>query len=149
MKFLFLFLAFSICAQTKSPLLEMVEGSSIANLKKIKDPFMIPKEKVEILTAEKKTLKKNNIYSNELSGSELTLNNLIIVGVALGKKNRAIVKVKGKTETYMMTEGDLIGPDQIKLKAVLPSGVIFVEKSTNIYGTQEYFETVLPVTKAE
>jgi hypothetical protein len=111
---------------------------------------MMPREKVEILTEQKKnTVKKNNIYSNELSGSELTLNNLMIVGVALGKKNRAIVKVKGKTETYMMTEGDLIGPDQIKLKAVLPSGVIFVEKSTNIYGTQEYFETVLPVTKAE
>ena len=40
-----------------------------------------------------------------------------------------------------------IGRDKIEVKAILPGGMILVEKITNIYGDDEYIETVIPISK--
>ena len=40
-----------------------------------------------------------------------------------------------------------IGEDGAELKAILPGGIIVVEKIVNVYGQEEYLETVIPISK--
>ena len=48
---------------------------------------------------------------------------------------------------YTVKEGDTLGENKAKLRAILPGGIILVEKTTNIYGQEEYLETVVPISK--
>ena len=47
----------------------------------------------------------------------------------------------------ILREGMKIGADQAELKAILPGGIILVEKITNVYGEEEYLETVIPISR--
>ena len=46
----------------------------------------------------------------------------------------------------MLREGMKLGPERAELKAILPGGIVVVEKIKNIYNQEEYLETVIPVT---
>ncbi len=47
----------------------------------------------------------------------------------------------------ILREGAKIGEDGAELKAIMPGGVILVEKIINVYGQEEYLETVIPISK--
>lgn len=68
-----------------------------------------------------------------------------IVGVLIGPERRAMAKLGSSKETYLIKEGMRIGANQAEVKAILPGGVILVEKIRNVYDQDEYLETVLPV----
>jgi hypothetical protein len=40
-----------------------------------------------------------------------------------------------------------LGANKATLRAILPGGLVLVEKNTNIYGEDEYLETVIPLSK--
>lgn len=95
--------------------------------------------------------KFSNVYglSNRISFKQLE-----IVGVLIGKERRVIVRPKGAQgsqsstgPTFVLKEGTEFPVDNSVLKAILPGGVILVEKITNVYGQDEYLETVIPITK--
>ncbi len=69
-----------------------------------------------------------------------------IIGVMTGADRRAMAKIGTSPETYILKEGMKIGPNQAEVKAILPGGIILVEKIRNVYDQDEYLETVLPVS---
>lgn len=115
----------------------------------LRDPF---KRKI---TKKKSTQEKNQAsmsgnYSNfnqNLDG--LPIENLIVTGVIIGDERRAIVKLpneKGEFTSYYIKEGMRIGMNNAEVKAILPGGIVLVEKIRNVYDLDEYLETVIPVS---
>lgn len=92
------------------------------------------------------------------------LRRIRIVGVLLGEDRRALAKVINMSsanqgppgqeggqemlseETYILREGMKIGENDAELKAILPGGIVLVEKITNVYDQDEYLETIIPIT---
>lgn len=68
------------------------------------------------------------------------------MGVLIGPERRAMARVSGAKDSFIIKEGMHIGPNQAEVKAILPGGVILVEKIRNVYDQDEYLETVLPVS---
>ncbi|NOT79481.1 MAG: hypothetical protein HOP07_10860 [Bacteriovoracaceae bacterium] len=115
----------------------------------LRDPF---KRKI---TKKKSTQEKNQAsmsgnYSNfnqNLDG--LPIENLMVTGVIIGDERRAIVKLpneKGEFTSYYIKEGMRIGMNNAEVKAILPGGIVLVEKIRNVYDLDEYLETVIPVS---
>jgi Tfp pilus assembly protein PilP len=73
-----------------------------------------------------------------------------IIGVMIGKDRRAMAKLftggKLQNDVYYIKEGMKIGPNGAEVKAILPGGVVLVEKIRNVYDQDEYLETVLPLS---
>lgn len=88
-----------------------------------------------------------NIYTNkaEIKLDTLNISNLKVVGVLIGKERRAILQTPNGVIT--LKEGMKIGPENAELKAIFPGGIILVEKIVNVYGEDEYLETVVPISK--
>jgi type IV pilus assembly protein PilP len=116
----------------------------------LRDPFQAPKFKSE---SNKRTKQRSSgILENvPVLEQEFNLDSIVIVGILIGKERRVLVKVKqGKTEgkeVYTLREGDKFGRNGAEIKAILPGGVILVEKITNVYGEAEFIETVVPISK--
>lgn len=121
------------------------EETSIKNPMKLRDPFKAPKIEPPKDKAEGSLLQEG-VYTNRTPPSDLTLDTIKVAGVLLGNNRRAIVHGTNKTQTYTLKEGMKISGGNVELKAILPGGVIFVEKITNIYGQTEYLETVIPIS---
>lgn len=91
------------------------------------------------------------VYSNQGDSIDTKpVENIRIVGVMIGKERRAMAKIStnnvlGK-EVYYIKEGMKIGPNAAEVKAILPGGVVLVEKIRNVYDQDEYLETVLPLS---
>lgn len=115
----------------------------------LRDPFKrkIMKKKS---TQEKNQASLSGNYSNfnqNLDG--LPIENLIVTGVIIGDERRAIVKLpneKGEYTSYYIKEGMRIGMNNAEVKAILPGGIVLVEKIRNVYDLDEYLETVIPVS---
>ena len=45
-----------------------------------------------------------------------------------------------------MREGMKLGLNNAEIKAILPGGIVLVEKIRNVYDEDEYLETILPVS---
>lgn len=119
--------------------------TQVKNPYDVRDPF---KRKV---SNRQKSLKskdiKKGIFDNSSSSIEDKYSDSIkIVGVMIGKERRAMAKVIGGNETFIVKEGMKIGQHGAEVKAILPGGVVLVEKIRNVYDQEEYLETVLPVT---
>lgn len=70
-----------------------------------------------------------------------------VVGIMIGKERRALAKpTNGTGETIILKEGMKIGSSGAEVKAILPGGVVVVEKILNVYDQEEYLETVLPIS---
>jgi type IV pilus assembly protein PilP len=143
--FLIVLLNFSL--SVKAQLEEALPSSAILDLLKLRDPFKPPKRAIN----EKKSgdsLLREGVYTNIGSADTLPLDSIRISGVILGERNRAIIgNEDNKSLTFMLSEGSKINNGLVELKAILPNGVIFVEKVVNVYGQTEYIETVVPISK--
>lgn len=113
----------------------------------LRDPFKAPSTKSE------KTTEKSGYfvsgkgqYSNIKENSVTKIEDIKVVGVLIGKERRAMVSA-GNKDIIILKEGMKIGPDGAELKAILPGGIILVEKMVNVYGQEEYLETVIPISK--
>ncbi|MFT6630757.1 MAG: type IV pilus assembly protein PilP [Bacteriovoracaceae bacterium] len=152
MKYIYLFLVsmlFSTSAFTKID--EIFEGQTkIEKPFELRDPFQAPKFKSQSNRLTKQRAKGilDNIPNLD---AEFDLESILIVGILIGKERRVLVKLKqGKTvskEVYTLKEGDTFGRNGPEIKAILPGGVILVEKITNVYGEFEFIETVVPISK--
>ncbi len=146
MKYMLIILAlssFSVFSQKRF----IEDNTAIKNALKLRDPFKAPKSQQG--QGELETKLKEGVFSNLLRPDAIALENVRVKGILMGKKRRVILTagVGEKTPTYMLSEGSLIANGTVELKAILPSGVIFVEKVTNVYGQTEYLETVVPISK--
>jgi Tfp pilus assembly protein PilP len=88
-------------------------------------------------------------YSNisETPLEQLNINTLRVVGVLIGKERRAMVTAGEKGKVIILKEGMKIGAEGTELKAILPGGVVLVERIVNVYGEEEFLETVVPISK--
>ncbi len=118
------------------------DKTRIENPFELRDPFKTP-----LLKSKKKVTGKEN-YSRSVEDdlAEMALQDIKVVGVLIGKERRAVLQVE-KGPLVLVKEGMKIGPDQVELKAILPGGIILVEKIVNVYGQDEYLETVVPISK--
>ena len=90
----------------------------------------------------------NGIYSNIPALGNMPIQEVRVVGVIIGPERRAFVrKNNNDPTTYVVRENDELGGGGARVRAILPGGMILVEKVTNIYGEEEYLETVIPLSK--
>lgn len=115
----------------------------------LRDPF---KRRINKRKGQSQTkTQSNGIYSNVMDSIEnKPIENIRIVGVIVGKERRAMAKIMNGSvlapEVYYLKEGMKIGPNNAEVKAILPGGVVLVEKIRNVYDQDEYLETVLPLS---
>lgn len=86
-------------------------------------------------------------FTNIPDKGQVSLQDLRIVGVLIGKERRAHGEFKDSKEVVILREGMKVGEDNAELKAILPGGIVLVEKIINVYGQEEYLETVIPISK--
>lgn len=126
------------------------DKTKIENPFNLRDPFKSPVMKSEIksINPNFKVLEKGK-YSNisEASLDELTISNVKVVGVLIGKERRAMISAGESKSVIILKEGMKIGPEKVELKAILPGGIVLVEKMVNVYGEEEFLETVIPISK--
>jgi hypothetical protein len=124
--------------------------SEIEDPMSLRDPFLGPK------LGKRRTKRRGNIggktnYSNIPQIGQIKIDDLVVIGVIIGPERRAFVKTmqsgQPSKDTYVVKEGMRLGENRAELKAILPGGLVFVEKNTNIYGEDEYLETVVPISK--
>ena len=121
----------------------------IENPFELRDPFRAPistnKEKE---ARAQKSLMRDGIYTNIDVVEVKDISELRIVGVMIGRERRALAKIgaAGK-DIIILKEGMRIGSDKAELKAIHPGGVILVEKLVNVYGEEEFLETVIPISQ--
>ena len=115
----------------------------------MRDPF---RRKKEIIKGKKKKYGKltDNSFSNLPTIDGLKLEEIRIVGILLGKTRRAIAKrVQAGSavgsQTFIIKEGMRIGENNAEVKAILPGGVVLVERIVSVYDQDEYLETILPI----
>lgn len=116
---------------------------------KLRDPFRSQKENKT--QKEQKITQtggiRDGVFTNLNSIDNVSLNQIKIIGVIIGKDRRAIARVTGGKSGIILKEGMKIGEDKAELKAILPGGIVLVEKIVNVYGQDEYLETVIPISK--
>jgi len=117
----------------------------------LRDPFKRKINKKKTQSQSKAQNHLDGIYTNiNTSLENKPLENLRVTGVVLGSERRAIIKVVGEAENdnniYYLKEGMHVGENGAEVKAILPGGIVLVEKIRNVYDQDEYLETVIPVS---
>lgn len=115
----------------------------------IRDPFQPPPiKRTNQGGGTASTPKRDGVYSNIPVLGNVPIAEITITGVIIGPERRAFVKkTGGDPTTYVIREGDKLGGNDAEIRAILPGGIILVEKVTNIYGEEEYLETVIPLSQ--
>lgn len=159
-KIIFLFLAFTSIslavaqAQEEDRQYTLFKSKTyVKNPLDLRDPFKrkIIKKKNDLMS------KKNHldgVYDNTNSSIEnKPVESIKIVGIIIGPQRRAMAQIIGETAgaggevpTYYIKEGMKIGENGAEVKAILPGGIVLVEKIRNVYDQDEYLETVIPVS---
>lgn len=126
------------------------DETSIKNPFELRDPFKRKTRKSGTKEKAYTGFLVNGKYSNLPEINDFPLSEIRIVGVLLGKERRAIAKVmmsQGKVsdDSYMIKEGMTLGENNAEVKAIVPGGIVLVEKIRNVYDQDEYIETVIPV----
>jgi type IV pilus assembly protein PilP len=138
---------FAFSAEKKPQLLQN-NKTSVKNPLELRDPF-----KREI--RKKRRGKKNypgtrSVFSNVPSIDATPLDKIKITGILIGKERRAVAKIiedSGMSkESYILKEGMKLGENNAEIKAILPGGIVLVEKIRNVYDQDEYLETIIPVS---
>ena len=153
MKFLIiLFLSLNLNAQESDNTQYSLFKSKtyVKNPLDLRDPFKRRSNKKKSETSSKIKTNTDGFYSNYKSSLDsASLESLKIVGIIVGPQRRAMVKVTGDTDKdniYYVKEGMKIGPNGAEVRAILPGGIVLVEKIRNVYDQDEYLETVIPVS---
>ena len=117
--FIVSFLSLSVYGQANNSIRETFkEKTKIENPFDLRDPFKPP-----ILSSTRKlgrgtvSLLRDGVYTNINPLGQVDLDTLQIVGVMIGKER------------------------------IHPGGIIMVEKLVNVYGEEEYLETVIPISQ--
>lgn len=116
----------------------------------LRDPFKPPVVKKADNKRKGFTVTGKGQYSNVIDTplEQIRINEIRLVGVLIGKERRALINLgKDGGKVIILKEGMKIGPDEAELKAILPGGIVLVEKIVNVYGEEEYLETVVPISK--
>lgn len=125
---------------------------------KIKDPFDLRDPFKRVLFKRKSELKKSyavleegSVFSNLPTIENAPLSQIRVVGILLGKERRAMAKLNAVgqgagRETFILKEGMKLGENQAELKAILPGGIVVVEKLKDVYDKDEFIETLIPVS---
>ncbi|MBT7608529.1 MAG: hypothetical protein HN576_02155 [Bacteriovoracaceae bacterium] len=120
----------------------------------LRDPF---NKKRKVIATYKRTKKEfGTSFTNRKKLSNIKMEKLIIVGIFLGKKRKALAKItlsgdqksgtmKLSSETYILKEGMKLGENRAEIKAILPGGIVLVEKIRNVYDQNELLETIMPL----
>lgn len=124
----------------------------------LRDPF---KRKVNRSKKAKAKLEgfATGVYSNvHNSLGNVNIEDIKVVGIIIGPERRAIVKISSATnsdpsggevtssDVIYVKEGMRVGFEDAEIKAILPGGIVIVEKIRNVYDQDEYLETVIPVS---
>jgi type IV pilus assembly protein PilP len=119
----------------------------------IKDPFELRDPFKRILFKRKSEIKKSyamseegSVFTNLPTIENVPLSKIRVVGILLGKERRAMAKVDTGGETFILKEGMKLGENQAELKAILPGGIVVVEKLKDVYDKDEFIETLIPVS---
>jgi hypothetical protein len=115
-------------------------------LKNFEDPF---KRKFDTKKGKGSSGKKaKTFFTNKFDVTSVLIENIKIIGIYLGKERRAIgVELARSAQPFVIKEGMKIGPDGVEVKAILPGGIVLVEKITNVYDEVEYLETIIPISE--
>ncbi len=124
------------------------DKTKLENPFELRDPFKAPPSKVNNKNerAGYYTSGKGN-YSNIQESKIDNIHDMKVVGVLIGKERRALVSNGDGKDVIILKEGMKVGQDEAELKAILPGGIVLVEKIINVYGQEEYLETVIPISK--
>lgn len=120
----------------------------------LRDPFKREYKKEQLIREKGGKMLINNKFSNLPTIESIKLDQIKIVGVLLGEKRRAMAKVVDSSgvsigkDTYIIKEGMKLGLNKAEVKAIVPGGIVLVEKIRNIYDQDEYIETVIPISSA-
>lgn len=125
--------------------------TKIKNPFKLRDPFKRSKFKSKKKKRKKFSLLKDGSFTNLPDIGQTPLRQIKVVGILLGGRRRAMVKIQGRSgslgkEVFILKEGMKVGKDDAEVKAILPGGIVVVEKITNVYDQNEYLETIIPVS---
>lgn len=117
----------------------------------LRDPFKRKMNKKKASSQHNKNMSQiTGVYSNYNNSLESkTIESLRVIGVIIGAERRAMVKIQGETaddQVYYVKEGMKVGENGAEVKAILPGGIVLVEKIRNVYDQDEYLETVIPVS---
>jgi hypothetical protein len=153
-----IFLSFGTVGALSAPKDKVLENffkekTKIENPLELRDPFKAPigRSEAEVAKSSKGYFMSgkgqfSNIGENNLA--VINIQEIKVVGVLIGKERRALVLPTSSAKNIVIIkEGMKIGPDQAELKAILPGGIILVEKIVNVYGQEEYLETVVPISR--
>lgn len=128
----------------------------------IRDPFKreLPKKQ--------RVLKKDKFgstnYTNVFNLDGIPLDRIRIVGVILGKERSALARISQEsagdgptgptsaeedeaTPVITIKEGMELGLNGGQVRAILPGGIVVVEKIRNVYDQDEYLETIIPISE--
>ena len=94
----------------------------------------------------KRGILRDGVFTNIPSLDRVDLSKIEIKGVFVGKNRRALAKIDGQKHTFLINEGMKLGNEEAVVKAILPGGIVIVEKITNVYGQEEYLETIIPIS---
>ena len=121
------------------------ERIKIKNPLDMRDPFKRPVSKTGSKKQSISKYFKNGVYTNQETIDGVPLANIKIVGVMLGKNRRALARVNGGKQNYIIQEGQVLGLNGAEVKGILPGGIVLVEKIKNVYDEFEYLETLIPI----
>ncbi len=127
--------------------------TTIKNPFELRDPFKRRTIKSGEKTKDFGGFLKDGKYSNMPTINDFPIGKIRVVGVLLGKERRAIAKVSTgqqgsglSEESYIIKEGMTLGENNAEVKAIVPGGIVLVEKIRNVYDQDEYIETIIPVS---
>lgn len=139
----------TLASDRKSEMILRKSKTSITNPLELRDPFKMPpmKRKKRVDASRFET----SYFTNVKTIDNTPIENIKIVGILLGKERRAVARIiegneGSESETYILKEGMVLGQNKAEIKAILPGGIVLVEKITNVYDEEEYLETIIPVS---
>lgn len=155
---LFIFSVGAFAAPAKKLDAFFTNKTKIENPFELRDPFKAPVGKQEGGKQNQGGfyVSGKGQYSNigEVALDQINVSDIKLVGVLIGKERRALVTTNKDAKSkdpsarvIILKEGMKIGPDAAELKAILPGGIVLVEKIVNVYGEEEYLETVIPISR--
>jgi type IV pilus assembly protein PilP len=146
LKCLSLIIFFLFAAGVSANKVQIFDGKTeIEKPFELRDPFVAPRIKRSKNTG-LASQKSSTVFDDTPSIENAKISDISITGVIIGKNRRAFAKIKGIERIIALKEGMIIGENDAELKAILAGGIILVEKTVNIYGEEEYLETVLPIS---
>jgi len=115
----------------------------------LRDPFKRQNNLIFKDGHQRTLTKDKDSYSNYVTElpTDVGLNALKLIGILLGPQRRAIVRVGNNAQSFIVREGMILGQEKAEVKAILPGGMVLVEKIKNVYNQDEYVETIIPLSR--